>query len=102
MLGSWGYTEAPAVPLERTVFGLTLKKDSDNSISSLIRRGDSWPFIQRGVPAIWFNSGLHPDYHTIYDRPEKINYAKMERIVRLVHQLSWDLAESAERPRLGR
>ena len=160
LLGSWGYTEAPAVPLDRTVavinldmigrneevpegggprfrglpvqtaesntntvsllgwsrsatltaaaerantaFGLTLKKDYDNNISNLIRRGDSWPFLQRGVPAIWFNSGLHPDYHTIYDRPEKINYAKMERIVRLVHQLTWDLAESAARPRLGR
>ena len=160
LLGSWGYTEAPAIPLERTVavinldmigrneevpegggprfrglpvqtaesnqntvsllgwsrspsltaaveranaaFGLTLKKDYDNNISNLIRRGDSWPFIQRGVPAIWFNSGLHPDYHTIYDRPEKINYAKMERIVRLAHQVAWDLAESAERPGLGR
>ena len=160
LLGSWGYTEAPAVPLERTVavinldmigrneevpegggprfrglpvqsaesnrntvsllgwsrsasltasveranaaFGLTLKKDYDNTTSNLIRRGDSWPFIQRGVPAIWFQTGLHPDYHTIYDRPEKINYPKMERIVRLVHQLSWDLAEAPNRPGLGR
>jgi hypothetical protein len=50
----------------------------------------------------FFHTGLHPDYHTPDDRPEKINDAKMERIVRLVHQASWDLAETAERPRLGR
>jgi hypothetical protein len=39
-----------------------------------------------------FITGLHPDYHTQYDRPEKINYVKMEKIARLVHQVSWDIA----------
>ena len=28
----------------------------------------------------------------MYDRPEKINYAKMEKIARLIHQASWNLA----------
>ena len=45
------------------------------------------------MPAIWFHTGLHPDYHTANDRPEKINYEKMEKIARLVHQVSWDLAQ---------
>ncbi|MSR36675.1 MAG: M28 family peptidase [Gemmatimonadetes bacterium] len=49
------------------------------------------------VPALFFHTGLHPDYHTQFDRPEKINYAKMEKITRLVFQTSWDLAQ-AERP----
>ena len=44
------------------------------------------------MPALWFHTGLHPDYHTHYDRPEKINYEKMEKIARLVHQVSWVLA----------
>jgi hypothetical protein len=52
------------------------------------------------VPAVFFQTGLHPGYHTPNDRPEKINYSKMERIVRLVHQASWDLAQQAARPRL--
>ena len=73
--------------------GLKLKMDLDNNASNLLRRSDQWPFLQRGVPAIWFHSGLHPDYHTVNDRPEKINYEKMEKIARLVHQLSWDLAQ---------
>jgi hypothetical protein len=36
----------------------------------------------------------------VYDRPEKINYPKMERIARLVYQTSWDLANAASRPKL--
>lgn len=74
-------------------FGLRLKQDLDNSRSNMLRRSDQWPFLQRGVPAIWFHTGLHPDYHTPRDRPERLEYEKMERIARLVHHLSWALAK---------
>jgi hypothetical protein len=81
--------------------GLDLRFRYDNNASNLMRRSDHWPFIQRGVPAVWVHTGLHPDYHTVYDRPEKINYPKMEKIARMVYQVSWDLANAAGRPRLG-
>jgi Zn-dependent M28 family amino/carboxypeptidase len=80
--------------------GVELKFRYDNNVSNLMRRSDHWPFIQRGVPGVWVHTGLHPDYHTIYDRPEKINYPKMEKIARLVYQTSWDLANASGRPRL--
>jgi hypothetical protein len=79
--------------------GLELKKRYDNNSSNLVRRSDQWPFLQRGVPAMGFITGLHPDYHTQYDRPEKINYVKMEKIARLVHQVSWDIANADSRPK---
>jgi Zn-dependent M28 family amino/carboxypeptidase len=79
--------------------GLELKKRYDNNSSNLVRRSDQWPFLQRGVPAMGFITGLHPDYHTPYDRPEKINYVKMEKIARLVHQVSWDIANADSRPK---
>jgi hypothetical protein len=101
-----GYSRCPAlattIDRANAPFGLTLKKVLDNNASNLLRRSDQWPFLQKGVPAVFFHTGLHPDYHTPDDRPEKINYAKMERIARLVHQASWDLAEAAGRPRLDR
>jgi Zn-dependent M28 family amino/carboxypeptidase len=78
---------------------LELKKRYDNNSSNLVRRSDQWPFLQRGVPAMGFITGLHPDYHTQYDRPEKINYVKMEKIARLVHQVSWDIANADGRPK---
>ena len=100
-----GWSRSPTLTsaIERAngAYGLLLKKNYDNNTSNLIRRSDHWPFIQRGVPGIWFHTGLHPDYHTIYDDPEKINYPKMEKITRLVHQVSWDLAQGVERPRMA-
>ena len=83
-------------------YHLTFKKNYDNNVSQLLRRSDSWPFLQHSVPAIWFHTGLHPDYHLVTDTADRINYEKMERIARLVHQLSWDLAQSSSRPALSK
>ena len=82
-------------------FGLDLNYRYDNNISQLMRRSDHWPFLNHGVPGVWFHTGLHPDYHTERDRPEKINYDKMEKIARLIHQMSWDLANQPGRPKLA-
>ncbi|MCS7023574.1 MAG: M28 family peptidase [Bryobacteraceae bacterium] len=78
---------------------LRLLRRYDNNRSNLLRRSDQWPFLQRGVPSLFVHTGLHPDYHTPYDRPERIDYSKMERITRFVYQLSWDLANADGRPR---
>lgn len=77
---------------------LTLKMEYDNNRANLIRRSDQWPFLMHRVPAVFFHTGLHPDYHTTGDRPERIDYPKMERIVKLVYQASWDVANSSTRP----
>jgi hypothetical protein len=77
---------------------LTLRMDYDNNASNLLRRSDQWPFLQRRIPAVFFHTGLHPDYHTTFDRPEKIDYGKVERIARLVYQAGWDLAQADSRP----
>jgi Zn-dependent M28 family amino/carboxypeptidase len=87
-----------AVEQANQAYGLTLKMDLDNNSSNLLRRSDQWPFLQRGVPAVWFHTGLHPDYHTVNDRAERLNYDKMEKIARLVHQVSWNLANAAQAP----
>ena len=92
-----GYSRHPALSglverVNKASYGLELKLRYDNNSSNLLRRSDQWPFLQNDVPALWFHTGLHPDYHTQYDRPEKVNYEKMEKIARLVHQASWELA----------
>lgn len=80
--------------------GLELKLRYDNNPSNLLRRSDHWPFLHHGVPALFFHTGLHPDYHRQDDVPERINYEKMEKIVRLVYQTSWSLAQKEGRPGL--
>ena len=77
---------------------LQLRFRYDNSGSNLLRRSDHWPFLVSGVPALFVHTGLHPDYHTPRDRPDTLDYEKMARIVRLVHQLSWNLAQDPARP----
>jgi Zn-dependent M28 family amino/carboxypeptidase len=89
-----------AIERANRAIGLELKFRYDNNASNLMRRSDHWPFLQRGVPGVWFHTGLHPDYHTVYDRPEKINYEKMEKVARLVYQTSWDLGVGDSRPKM--
>ena len=87
-----------AVEGANEMHGLELKFRYDNNASNLLRRSDHWPFLQNGVPALWFHTGLHPDYHTPDDTPERIEYEKMERIARLVHRTSWSIAQDDARP----
>ena len=98
-----GFSKVPditaAVDKANAGIALDLRKRYDNNSSNLVRRSDQWPFLQRGVAAVGFMTGLHPDYHTQYDRPEKINYVKMEKIARLVHQVSWDIANADTKPK---
>lgn len=102
-LNVMGFARTPdlsaAIDKANAGISLELKRRYDNNLSNLVRRSDQWPFLQRGVPALGFMTGLHPDYHTVYDRPEKINYVKMEKIARLIHQASWDLANADSRPK---
>ena len=74
-------------------FGLRIKTVLDNNSSQLLRRSDHWPFLNKGVPALWFLTGIHPDYHTPRDVPERIVWDKTERIARMVYALSRDIAD---------
>jgi hypothetical protein len=62
-------------------------------------RSDHYNFARKEVPAIFFFSGTHPDYHKPSDEVEKIDTDKAARVARLVFYLACDVANSAERPR---
>ena len=59
---------------------------------SLMTRSDNFPFIQKGIPAIWFFSGYHKDYHQPTDTPDRINYPLFKRRTQLVLATLWELA----------
>lgn len=100
-----GYTRSndlrDVVAASNRYVGLELKFRYDNNSGNLLRRSDNWPFLVHGVPALFFHTGLHPDYHQPTDTPEKINYAKLEKVVRLVFLSSWNAANMQEAPRLN-
>src|SRR6185436_13897198 len=61
-----------------------------------IQRSDHWPFMEKGVPALFFTGGLHPDYHKPGDRLEKINFAKEERVGRILFSILAKVADRKE------
>ena len=77
---------------------LTLRFRYDFGAEDLMRRSDQWSFLQRGIPAIFFFTGLHPDYHTPRDTPDKINYPKLEKVTKLVYLTAFQIANSSQRP----
>ena len=75
--------------------GLDIREDYDTDTQNLVQRSDNWAFLKRGVPAIFFTTGLHPDYHTPNDDADKIDYAKLERITKLASRTAWVAADGA-------
>src|SRR5205814_2938841 len=49
-------------------------------------RSDHYSYAAKGIPIIFFTTGLHPDYHANTDSVEKILFDKMARIGQLVYE----------------
>jgi hypothetical protein len=80
--------------------GLQLDFKTDtNDPEEWFDRSDQIIFATKSVPMVLFNTGEHRDYHTENDTWDKINYPKMEKIIRLVFLTSVDVADSETRPR---
>lgn len=61
-------------------------------------RSDHYNFAKKGVPILFFTSGLHPDYHEVTDSPDKIDGEKEARLLRLLFFLGQDVANTPARP----
>ncbi len=79
--------------------GLELRFRYDSGAQNLIRRSDHWSFLSARIPALFIFGGLHPDYHTPNDTADKINYEKLQKVVRLVYQVLLDIGNSRAEPR---
>src|SRR5256885_1706497 len=64
----------------------------------LYYRSDHYNFAKKGVPILFFTTGLHPDYHQVSDSPDKIDAEKEARFARLVFYLGLAVANTSARP----
>jgi hypothetical protein len=59
---------------------------------ALYSRSDHFSYASKGVPIIFFTTGLHGDYHAVTDEIGKIDFDKMTRIGQLLYETGWRLA----------
>ncbi|HEY1496057.1 MAG TPA: M20/M25/M40 family metallo-hydrolase [Candidatus Solibacter sp.] len=78
---------------------LNYKWDRDAS-NQVLFRSDQYPFLQHDIPAVWWFTGFHPDYHQVSDTVEKINFEKMVKILKLAYASGFEFADSPAVPKL--
>ncbi len=60
---------------------------------------DHLPFMMSQIPAVFFHSGLHPDYHTPQDDPEKCNPRGAVEALKVLLYTAQQIADAPARPK---
>ena len=61
-------------------------------------RSDHLPYARAGVPALFFTTLLHADYHTPFDNPDRIDVAKLTKMTRWMYATGRAVAEADKPP----
>ena len=61
-------------------------------------RSDHLSYARAGVPALFFTTLLHADYHTPFDNPDRIDIAKLARMTRWMYATGRAVAEADKAP----
>lgn len=64
----------------------------------VIDRSDYGPFRGEQIPHLFFSTGENPAYHTPDDRPETLDYSKLEAIARVIRDLIHTAASADQLP----
>lgn len=59
-------------------------------------RSDQYPYIQYGIPAVWFFCGTTEDYHQETDTIDRVDFAKMEKVTRFVYLTAMAIGNKPE------
>jgi len=78
------------------------KYDDPTDTERFFYRSDHYNYAKKGVPIIFYFSGVHEDYHGLADTADKIDYRKMEKITRTVFAMMWSLANAPARPKVDK
>jgi len=59
---------------------------------SIYTRSDHYSYASKGIPIIFYTTGLHRDYHYLTDEVQKIEFPKLAHITQLVYTTGWRVA----------
>jgi hypothetical protein len=84
---------------ENQLINLTIDDRFDHEhVLNVLFRSDQFPFLLHNVPALWWFTGFHPDYHHITDTVEKIDFPKMQKILQLAYLVTWRFGQDPMPP----
>jgi hypothetical protein len=101
LIGAY-YSPQYKTTIERAnnMIGLNLNyKWDEEPALNIYFRSDHYPFALHDVPAMWWFTGFHLDYHQPTDTVDKINFEKMEKIVRLAYIAGFEFGDTNDPPR---
>jgi hypothetical protein len=82
--------------------GYDFKYDDPNDKNRFFFRSDHFNYAQNGIPIVFWFDGVHEDYHQPGDEPQKIDYAKMEKITRTIFLTLWEVSDLKTRPAIDK
>jgi len=76
---------------------ISTKFDHDHDLNALLRC-DHFPFLLHDVPAVWIFGRWHPGYHEPSDTIDRLDFPKLEKVVRLAYGSAGLLGDTARAP----
>jgi hypothetical protein len=61
-------------------------------------RSDHYMYARYGIPVVFMTTGGHADYHEVTDEVQHIDFEKLSKVSRFVHDLARAIADAPERP----
>jgi Zn-dependent M28 family amino/carboxypeptidase len=77
---------------------LDMTFNAEDDPNRFYERSDHYNFARKGVPVVFYFSGVHEDYHQPGDEVAKIRFDLLEQRARLVFHTAWELTSRPERP----
>jgi hypothetical protein len=78
---------------------LDYKMNDPADPQSIYTRSDHYSYAAKGVPIIFYFSGLHPDYHRPSDSVDKIIFEKIRRVAQLAYTTGSRVANLEKAPK---
>lgn len=72
--------------------------DDPKDTNRFFFRSYHYNYAVNGIPIVFWFDGVHEDYHGAGDEPQKIDYAKMEKITRTIFLTLWEVSNLKVRP----
>jgi hypothetical protein len=63
-------------------------------------RSDHLPYAREGIPAIFYTTMLHDEYHTPLDEASHIDYKKLTKMTEWMYRTGWKVATTTVKPAL--